>query len=95
MMADHHIGSTIRLQATFRNSAGTLTDPSTVVARLLDPRGAETTPTAQNASTGVWYFDTTPTIAGTWFYRFEGSGTVEVSNERSFTVLESKFSSPA
>lgn len=81
-------GSLIQLTGTFRNAAGALTDPSSVTCTVRDPAGNTTTPTASKGSTGVWNatVDLTGAVAGLWWYRFAGVGTVQAAEENTFYV---------
>lgn len=90
-MAIYDIGDGIRITATFTNLAGALADPTTVVFRVLDPLGAMTTPSFSRDSLGVYYADIVATAKGVWLYRWEGTGSVTVAEESSFTVRSSNF----
>lgn len=81
-------GTLITLTGTFKNSAGTLTDPTAVTCTVQDPAGAVTTPTASKSSVGVWTanVDLTGGVAGMWWFRFAGTGTVQASEEGWFYV---------
>lgn len=98
-MADTKItkGSLIELKGTFKNRAGTLTDPTAVVCKVKDPEGTITTynwpvGTVTKDATGVFLQDVTVNKDGTWSYRFEGSGAVVAARESSFFVEKSSFS---
>lgn len=92
MAGPYDKGDTIRITCTFTNSAGTATDPTAVVARLQDPAGTETTPSTTKSATGVYYFDVTPALSGTYYYRFEGTGAlVAASPDGSFNVRSTEF----
>jgi hypothetical protein len=87
-MNTYDIASLVQLTGTFKNAAGTLTDPSAVTCTVRDPAGAVTTPAASRASAGVWTatVDLTGATPGVWNYRFSGTGTVQAAEEGSFYV---------
>jgi len=73
-------GSTVRVQATFA-VGGTDTDPTTVTLKVKSPSAVTTSYTyalseVTKSATGVYYKDLGPTIltAGTWWYRWIGTG---------------------
>ena len=86
------IGQQIRLVATFKNSAGTATDPTGVVLKYRDPvAGTITTKTygtdpISKSATGVYYFDLALSTAGEWWYRWEGSGAIIAADEERIMV---------
>jgi hypothetical protein len=89
-------GDKIRSTATFTNTAGANTDPTTIKFKFTTPAGVTTTYTygvdAQvvKSATGIYYADTEVT-AGTWHCRWEGTGTVVAAVETSFLVQRSNF----
>jgi len=87
-MNAYDIGSLIQLTGTFKNAAGTLTDPTTVTCTVRDPAGVVTTPAATKASVGVYTADVdlTGALAGVWNYRFQGTGACQAAEEASFYV---------
>lgn len=92
MAGPYDKGDTIRVTCTFKNSAGVDTDPTAVVARVQDPAGVETTPTVTKSATGIYYIDVTPSLSGTYYYRFEGTGAlVAASPDGHFNVKASEF----
>lgn len=89
-MTIYHTGDTIRLQATFKTWAGTLSDltaaPSVKIYDAVKVQQG-TTATATKSSTGVYYYEYTASTAGQFTYEF--SGTLEgkaVLRRGSFTV---------
>lgn len=82
------IGTLVQLTGTFKNAAGALTDPTAVTCTVQDPAGAVTTPAANRASAGVWTanVDLTSAVAGTWWFRFAGTGAVQATEEGWFYV---------
>jgi hypothetical protein len=101
MATAYDIGDKPTVTATFTNAAGTLTNPSTVVAILRTPAGVETTTTSPNAaivntSTGVWAF-TLPSAfdtAGNWQVRIKGTAGLIAAAETTLVVRPSAFASP-
>lgn len=85
------IGQQVRLTATFKNSAGTATDPTGVVLKYSAAGGTVTTKTygtdaIVKSSTGVYYFDLVLSTAGEWWYRWEGSGAIVAADEERIIV---------
>lgn len=81
------IGDLARLTVTFRDLEGALVDPTTVTLTIQDPANVETTPgSIVNDSTGVYHYDLNLTAAGTWFYRWTGTGAAQAAQEGQITV---------
>lgn len=75
------VGESRLITATFKDTSGTLVDPSTVDLTVRDPDGTETTPAVANPSVGVYTATVTFDEAGIWRWRWEGAteeGTVAV-----------------
>ena len=93
----YHVGDVRKLQATFRDSAGTLTDPTTVTFKVRAGDGSTTTylygTDAQlvKASTGVYYVLWTIASNRRHFYKFTGTGTVAAVEEGEFQPRPSAF----
>lgn len=95
-MDSYDIGDAVRLTGTFRNAAGTLTDPTTVTLKHEDPSGNETSltyagGTVTKSSTGIYYADVTVDESGTWKYKWIGTGTVAQADEGAFWGKRSDF----
>lgn len=96
-MATHDIGDVVRVDVEFRDTAGALVDPTTVVFKIKNPVGQTTTYThgvdAQlvKDAVGKYHVDVEPAIQGVWTYRWEGSGANKGAEEANFTVRESEF----
>lgn len=84
-------GDLVPLTFTFRDAAGTLTNPTTVALSIRDPDGVVTTPTPTNASAGVYIHDLTPTKAGLWEYRVVGTGAVAEAGEGALWARSTVF----
>jgi len=85
----------VRLTARFTVS-GVLTDPTTVTLKIRNLLGVTSTYTyalAQitKSAVGVYYKDISLDRSGEWFYRWEGTGTVEAANETYLDVKDSEF----
>lgn len=91
----HDVGDRVRVWAEFKTAAGVAADPSTVVCKYQDPSGNETTVTYPTSivqvSTGVYYLDIDVDEAGTWYYRWNGTGDVKASGEHEFTARATQF----
>lgn len=85
-----HIGDLYRVTATFKNTAGTPTNPTTVVFRLRKPDGVETTPAAVSDGAGVYYYDIAIDQVGAWGYAFVGTGAVTAAEPGEFYVTRSE-----
>lgn len=85
MAGPYDIGDEVTLEATFAVD-GTLTDPSAVTCRVVEPDGALQTPAATRASAGVWRAVYSPTKSGDHWYRFEGTGAAKAAEEQMFNV---------
>ena len=83
-------GTEITMTGTFKNSAGVLTDPTTVVVTVRSPAGTTTTPSVGHPSTGVYTAVATLDLAGEWIYRFDGTGTITVSRDGAVTCTASR-----
>ena len=80
MTNQYGIGARVRIETDepFRDLDGTPTDPSTVTVEYWKPSGTLTSSTSPSsgASTGHFYLDITTDEAGTWFYKFKGTGSL-------------------
>lgn len=88
-------GDLLRATGTFTNAGGTATDPTTVTLKVKKPGVATATytyagGTVTKSTTGVFYKDLSLDTVGWWFYRWEGTGTVEAAVEGWFEVRASK-----
>jgi len=86
-------GATVRLSATFKVS-GTLTDPTTVTLKTLNPSGTTATYTLGDSeitkdSTGTYHKDVEASVVGTWVYRWIGTGAAAGVDEAAFIVTAS------
>lgn len=87
----YQIGDAPRCSAEFRNAAGTLIDPSTVVFKFTTPAGVVTTytyPAAEVVKDGVglYHVDLNANARGIWLYRWESTGTGQAAEQHEFTV---------
>lgn len=93
-MSQFFIGQQLKIQGTFRNLAGALTNPSGITLRIMKPDGTlESTVTESgmtNASTGVWYYLYTPDASGRYYFRMVSAGIV-AAHEDEFDVAVSVF----
>jgi hypothetical protein len=90
-------GDLVRSSGAFTNTAGTATDPTTIICRVRTPTGTTTTylyltdAALVKDSTGNYHVDINATESGVWWVRWEGTGTVVQAEEDSFFVEYSKF----
>lgn len=74
-MTKRYVDSEIVLDGTFRNSSGTLTNPTAVTFTYrMGKDGADVSVTPTNPSTGVWRATFTPEYPGMLYGVFEGTG---------------------
>lgn len=94
-MKTYQLGAKVRLEAKFTNASSVATDPDTVTLRVQKPDGTVTTygPGSVgslagflNPAVGTWQRDIDGDLAGSWQYRFNGTGAVVVEQERSFRI---------
>lgn len=93
-MNTYDVGDTIRLQATFTNSAGTQVDPSSVSLQYkqyrADPLSYTTLVYGVNsivlAGAGSYYHDFAVSSGGEWRYRWNGTGANQAAVEGQFLV---------
>jgi hypothetical protein len=80
-------GQKVRSSVTFRDIDGAIADPTGIVAKYESPAEAETTKTygsdaeVVKSATGKYYIDVTLSSAGTWYLRWNGTGTVVAAVE--------------
>lgn len=85
----------VRLAVAF-SVATVATDPSTVTLTVQDPSGNETAYTyaagqVTKDGTGNYHYDLTTDEAGTWHYRWVGTGTCAAASEGIIKVRDSEF----
>jgi hypothetical protein len=84
------IGDVVILQATFTDREGALADPTTVTCKVLDSANAETTVSPSQISTGLYEAEFSPTLSGTHWFRFAGTGAVVAAGEYHFVVARQR-----
>lgn len=93
-MADINTGDTVRLSASFTDSAGASADPTTVVLRL-SVNGDESSLTYGASAivkpgVGSYYYDYVVPTAESFYeiiYRWEGTGAVTSAQEGAFFAV--------
>ena len=93
------IGTLVRFEAEWRvpaTDAGVLTDPTTVTLTVQDPAGVEVTYTYLSGDgvivrdgTGRFHADYLPALAGTYEWRWAGTGAAHAPAEGRFKVRPS------
>lgn len=89
----YDVGDTVRAKVTFK-VGGVLTDPATVAFSFKDPAGSVTNQQAGNIvkdSTGNYHSDFTVNAAGSWYYRWVGTGPASGAAEVRVQVRTSEF----
>ena len=86
------LGQQVRCIATFKNSAGTATDPTGIIFKYRTPAGVVTTKTyGSDASpykdtTGVYHHDLVLDESGEWWYGWYGNGAIVATDEERILV---------
>ena len=82
----YHLGDIVRLSARFELSS-VLTDPTAVTLKLIPPSGTAfyVSPITKD-SVGLYHYDYTPPILGTYKYRYYGTGAVVAESENTFRI---------
>jgi len=94
MANTYDIGDLVRIANTFKDSTGTLIDPTAVFVKYRTPAGVTTTLTygvdlaLVRDSLGTYHADVSITAAGTWAYRWYSTGTGQGSEEHYFEVRQ-------
>lgn len=94
-MATYDKGDKIRLTVTFKNLAEVVTDPTNVYLRVRTPSGTQSTHqygvdgNVVKTSTGIYYYDLQISESGTYRYKWEGTGALQVSEEGRLSVRKS------
>jgi hypothetical protein len=93
------VGQSVTITATFKNTAGVVTDPTTVVWRIQHTDGVIQTFALSDlvkVSTGVYTltFTITGTAYGPWWSRPTGTAGVIAADEQMFVVKRSAFVAP-
>lgn len=92
---NYDIGTSPTITGEFRNLAGQLADPTTVVAQYRDPSGTQLPLSATSTAVGVWtVLLPTLVIPGVHSVRFIGTGVVAVANTITFRVDDTNFVTP-
>jgi hypothetical protein len=91
------VGDAVRLSVVYRNaSTQALIDPTNVILKVAKPNNTSTTYTYSvdvalvKDSTGTYYLDYVPTIDGTHYYKWSGTGNMNAVEESSFAVKTSR-----
>jgi hypothetical protein len=96
-VTDYFVGSQVRFTVTFRNAAGTATDPTAVVVKYKIALGTTVTLTygvdgaLVKSGTGVYYVDVTLTASGVSSFRAAGTGALVAAVEETLLVRDSYF----
>ena len=82
----YDIGDVARIAAVFTDLNGNPVDPTTITLLIQDPANNQTTPAPSHDSTGNFHYDLTTALAGTYTYRWTGTGAATVVIEGSIIV---------
>lgn len=89
MPTTYDIGDRLRIAASFVDEDDDPTDPTTVTCKVCTPAGTTTTYTGGQIThdgPGEYSLLVDITEAGTWSYRWVGTGTVVAAEDAQFTV---------
>jgi len=93
-MNQYQRGDLVRTTATYTNTGGTATDPTTVTATITTPAGVATAyvygtdSEVVKGTTGVYYVDVTCDLAGLWVARWVGTGAVAQADFETWYVVD-------
>lgn len=90
MSNQYLLGNLVRLSATFKDFAGNYADPTSVSLSVKKLGGSTETPTVVKDAVGFYHFDYEPLTAGTYYYRFNGTGDIIAAVEGEFTITAPK-----
>ncbi len=79
----------VRLEVTFKNVAGEVTEPTATELQYKEPSGTIKTiksGSLTKISAGIWRYDLLVTESGQYWWAWIGTGTVEACEEGSFMV---------
>lgn len=86
----YDIGDLVRMAVTFKNDGGAIADPTTVTLSVMKPGDTVATTVAPvKDGIGVYHGDITIDRAGSWYYRWVGTGAVVAAEETRFYVRAS------
>lgn len=96
-MEVHDKGDLVRCSAAFTDSSGNALDPTTVTFKSKDPSGNVTTyvygtdAELVKDSVGNYHVDVDGDEAGSWWFRFESTGTGQAAAEERYEINSSEF----
>jgi hypothetical protein len=90
------VGQRVKTTVTFADYSGTPTDPTTITFKYENPAGTVTTiiyPAAgvTKIGTGVFSAEVTFDTAGSWWRRWNGTGTIVAAFEAPWFVTPTRF----
>lgn len=97
MAGSYDKNDVVRCSVEFKNTSGTLSDPSVVTFKIKNPAGTTTTyvygtdAALVKDATGQYHIDVDIDSVGIYYYRFIGSGTLKAANEGKFTIKQTEF----
>ena len=84
-MSTYDVGDLVTLNFTVSVS-NVLTDPTAITLSILAPDQTTTTPVPVRDSLGTYHYDLTPTLAGTYRYRWVTTGIAQTAQDGSVDV---------
>jgi len=95
------IGDRLRVRGVWADAASVPVDPTKVEFYFKTPAGVETKYTYPNVipadaalvrdGVGLYHVDLSLATAGTWWYRWDSTGNIQLAEERTFYVGPSRF----
>lgn len=86
---EYEFGEVVRVFDTVTVS-GAPADPSTITLTIRKPDGTIATPATTHDGLGLFHADVATDQAGTWRYRFSGTGAAAGAGEKAFRVRASR-----
>ena len=96
-MNRYYKGNLIKVTATFKDSTGTVIDPTVVSAQVQTPAKVDTTyiygvgGQIIRTGTGVYYININTTSSGDWYCRWYSTGAGQAAAEVHFFIYDSEF----
>jgi uncharacterized protein YfaS (alpha-2-macroglobulin family) len=85
-MAEYDIGDALTVYVDFKDADDAAADPTAVTLTVKKPSGANSSPSVTHPSTGRYEGVVEIDMAGTWFYRWAGTGALQAAEEGEFYV---------
>lgn len=84
----YELNTLVRMWAAFTDLSGVPADPTAVLIFLRHPDGTQSSPPITRAGVGSYYADMETSAPGTWIYKWQGTGTIEVMSPDTKIVVK-------